>query len=350
MNNEKETRQWLIERLEVLSVKEKYQLTAALFRTAAPGGIAEKTDSELQAAVLAMKPEIAVDVVNSLLSLHDYEVCYPAGSYEQLGEYYLRYEADVPATVLPYVDADRVGRQYEDCHPGVFIGDCFVVYPLGAAPRLYDGSNLNALRDDDWSVRLKLASPARPEGVWLRLPDYSITNEEKPGETDLALHALCVKTIQECTLLEARCVLPEIRDLMEQYDDLADLIYDGEQLGFALDERDQGSPDFEEKFAAAMEYENCHTLQAALEIAGDLSRYDFVRVCETDAIGRSKLREYGNIEDPILKGCVDLKEYGASLLEREGYRLNAAETAYVRRGGQALQQTQQSRKYGMTMK
>ena len=53
----------------------------------------------------------------------------------------------------------------------------------------------------------------------MRLPDYSDVNGGPPGELDMALEALEVTVIQDCTLLDARCVLPEVRDLMD-YEDL----------------------------------------------------------------------------------------------------------------------------------
>lgn len=346
MSNEKTTlsgipltnaeRQWLADRLEVLSVKEEYQLAAAMLGTEKLSELAGKERPELRAAVPDMKVETAVELINCLLSLPEYGVCYPASSYEALGKYCLRYETDIPATAIPFVDMDRLGQRYEDYHPGLFIGHCFVTYPKEKSSQPYDGNHLNALKDDGWSLRLKLASTEKPEGVWLRLPDYSIANDGKPDETVLALRELRVEKIQACTLLEARCILPEIGDLM-QYDKLEDLLYDGNDLGFALDKQRQEMPDFWEKFAAAMEYENCHTLVKALDIVEDLHRYDFVRACDAEAYGRAALEKHGHDRDAMLARCINFEEYGASLLEREGYRLNVTETAYIRRGGQALQ-------------
>lgn len=58
------------------------------------------------------------------------------------------------------------------------------------------------------------------------------------GEIRLALDALGVQTIRECTLLEARCSLPGITGLEDAYRGrLEDLIYDGQNLGFILQEQ-----------------------------------------------------------------------------------------------------------------
>ena len=72
---------WIMERLDTLSVKEQYQLSAAILRTGKLEELAGKTGWELQTAILHMDPKVAVDAVNCLLSLEDYQICFPAGSY-----------------------------------------------------------------------------------------------------------------------------------------------------------------------------------------------------------------------------------------------------------------------------
>lgn len=245
-------RAWLTERLETLSVKEDYQLSAAVMRS---GRLQELMGKGLQATVLQMKPDVAVEAINCLMILHDYAVCYPAGSYEALGRFFLQYESGTPRDALPFVDLEQLGRRYEDLHPGLFIGGSYVVYPTKEPEQHYTGHNLTELDDSDWSVRLKIASLEKPDGVWVRLPDYSMLNDDKADEMKLALLDLRVDTIQECTLLDVRCILPEVKDLKNQYQDLADLIYDGNNLGFLLDEQGQGMPHFNEKFHAALAYD-----------------------------------------------------------------------------------------------
>ena len=64
--------QWIMERLDTLSVKEQHQLSAAILRIGKLEELAGKTGWELQTAILHMDPEAAVDGVNCLLSLEDY--------------------------------------------------------------------------------------------------------------------------------------------------------------------------------------------------------------------------------------------------------------------------------------
>ena len=322
-------RQWIMDRLETLSAKEQYQLSAAIPWTEKLGELSGKSGLELQAAVLGIKPEIAVDAVNCLLSLEQYEVCFPAGNYAQLGSFYLRHEAHLPERAIYYADLEALGRRYEDRHPGLFIGRCYVAYPPGPVPSRYTGQGLIP-EDGGWSVKVKLASPTVPEGVWLRLPDYSAASG-RPDEVALALNELKVRSLEDCILLDARCGLPELGNLMEQYGDALELIKDGNDLGYALDEQGQGTPHFMERFAAALEYENCRDLRFALDIVQNLRCYEWIPCDSLKKLGQQKLREAGASEELLSSGCIDLAEYAVDLLEEAGYVLTAGESAYITR-------------------
>ncbi len=73
---------WLKERLETLSVRESYALAAAAARH---------------------PPESTGEAALCLRSLDDYEICFPIGSYEQLGALYLRQYSYIPEDARPYV-------------------------------------------------------------------------------------------------------------------------------------------------------------------------------------------------------------------------------------------------------
>ena len=337
MENKSLERQWLIDRLETLSVKEQTQLAAAIISRGQLKALSEKVGEERELAILKMDSNTAKDAVNLLLSLPDYEVICPAGSYEQLGEFYLRYEAG-QADLIPYANLEQIGWNYEDSHLGIFVGDCFVVLPRQEPRQFYDGTNLDQLPDADWSLRLRLASPAMPEGVWLCLPDSTIDEEGRMDEIRLTLRELKVKTVQECRLLEVRCSLPELSVGLDEYQELADLIYDGNDLGYVLQEQGQGEPRFLEKFRAALEYEHCHDLKLALDIASNLNCYDYCPAQDTARFGEEVMQKQGEtvFRDPVLQGSIDLQAYGEARLEQQGYLLNAAGTGYIRRNEQAF--------------
>lgn len=294
------------ERLETLSVREGYILAAVLQR--AP-------------------PRDAEEAVDCLNSLEDYDV-YPAGSYEELGQFSLQ-RIKFPEDVLPYVDLDELGRQYEGKHPGLFIGHCYVAYPKQSSPPIRQENGAPLLWDDSWSVKLKLASPTVPEGVWLRLPDYALDTDHDAGELALVLHELKAGSLDDCTLLEARCILPEAGDLTAQYTTVSELVRDGNDLGHIMDERGQGEPHWLEKFAAALEYEDCRTLKFALDISQNMYCYEWVSGEELADFAARHLRDEGVPEELIQSGAINFDDYAEDLLETSGYMLTGGETGYI---------------------
>ena len=318
-----EERRWLAEHLEVRSVRERTILSAAMARE---------------------PPQDMAGAVNCLLSLDEYEVRGHVGSYTALGEFSL-FEQCVPQDQQAYFDLTALGYAYEDQHPGLFIGNCYVEYPASQSVMLYDGGELPEA--EGWSVRLKLASEAVPAGVWVKLPDYNEVNNDGPGEIRLALDELRVKTIQECTLLDARCVLPCVQNLAGQYDNLADLVYDGQELGILLDKRGQGSPDFLERFSAALELESCRRLYDALNIASSLNGYDYIskdRFLDkvTEEVNGQEWAKGGD----AVKGCFDYAAYAAALAEQQGYQTTADGLNYIRKRDSPVLEQQQG---GMIM-
>ena len=197
-----------------------------------------------------------------------------------------------------------------------------------SAPR-YTGQGLIP-EDDGWSMKVKLASSAVPEGVWLRLPDYSAMTD-RPDEVALALDELKTRSLENCMLLDVRCSLPELGNLMEQYDSALELVNDGSDLGYVLDEQGQGMPHFMERFAAALEFEHCRDLRLALDISQNLHCYEWVPRDGLKDFGRRKLLETGVSEELLDSGCIDLESYGEDLLEEAGYVLTADESAYITR-------------------
>ena len=317
-------KQWLTEHLEVLSVRERIVLSAAMARE---------------------PPQDMAGAVNCLLSLDEYEVRGHVGSYEALGEFFLS-EQCVPQEQRAYFDRNALGQAYEDQHPGLFIGNCYVEYPSGPLGMQYDGRDLPDPTAEGWSVRLRLASETVPDGVWMRLPDYNEFQEDGPGDSRLALDELRVKTVLECTLLDARCILPCVHDLAGQYDSLAGLIYDGQELGIILDERGQGSPDFLERFAAALELENCRRLDDAVNIAGNLSSYDVIsRDKFLDNVTEELSKQAWAKGGDAVKGCFDYAAYAAALAEQQGYQTTDDECYYIRKRDSPVLEQQT----GMTM-
>lgn len=242
-----------------------------------------------------------------------------------------------------YINLEGLGRTCEELHPGLFLEGCYVMYPERESSRPYDGVTLPG-PDYSWSLRLKLASHAVPDGVWLALPDYNDIVDMRPGEIRLALDALGVQTIQDCTLLEARCSLPGITGLEEAYRGrLDDLIYDGQNLGFILQEQNHGQKGFLQTYLWALEHEGCTTLPAALDLSQSLHHYKIVTADQLRDFALEELRAVVGEAEPAAS-CFDLERYGRDLLKQKGYTQTADGCAYI-----ARQQTQTHVPAGMTM-
>ncbi len=250
-----------------------------------------------------------------------------------MGKLYLRGGSHIPEEALPYVNLERLGQVYEDKHPGLFVGQCYVAYPAQPSAPGCQENKLPLLWDNDWSVKLKLASPAAPEGVWLRLPGRDGKIIEESDEVILALDELQTGSLEECTLLDARCILPEAGDLMKQYNSVTELVRDGDNLGIVLEEQGQGEAHWMEKFAAALEYEDCRSLRFALDISQNLSCYEWISSEGLADFAADRLRKEGVSDEMIRSGCIDLERYAEDLLETSEYMMTKDESAYVTRNG-----------------
>ena len=149
------------------------------------------------------------------------------------------------------------------------------------------------------------------------------------GEIGIALRRLGVEDGGFCGILEARCDVPGVGDIPAQYDNVEDLFYDANNMGFLLEERFRGAPDFREKFAAALEYENCATLADAVSIGDDASSYDIVKVENLRELAKQELHDRGVPSE--MHDAISLEAYGERSLLDRGYRKIQDGTLFVGR-------------------
>lgn len=311
---EERERVWMRERLETLSVRESVILAAAVQRE---------------------PPASTADAINLIQSLDAYGIVCGADSYERLGEYYLGNCGGVPDDVLPYADLARIGKHYADTCPGQFLDGSYVVYPEVTVNPTYQGPGTPLPEDRGWTVKLKVASSAVPEGVWMRLPWMNGLGDYTSLEEEAALRELHAQGWAECTLLEAKCVLPEAGDLMAQYSDVEALINDGQRLDDAL----RWSSASGQWYPAALRLENCQTLKLALDIAQNQGCYDWTPRDKLEASARAALKEAGVSESILQSGGIDLCGYGAHLPENRGYVLAEDGSGCIARTSQRFHYT-----------
>lgn len=90
----------------------------------------------LDAALQRHPAQDSTEAVSLLTSLDGYEVLGGIQSYEDLGLYYLEENDTRLLALRDYIDLDKLGRQYEAQHPGLFVGGCYVVYPEREQPEV----------------------------------------------------------------------------------------------------------------------------------------------------------------------------------------------------------------------
>lgn len=248
-----EEMRFLTARFETMSVRERNLLEGA---------------SRLQSI------ENAADMINLTEQLHCFFYYHGATNEGKLGRYFAEYREKVSPDQMSFLNLEHWGRDLREQHGGVFVSGGFVEQ-ISPCTQVYNGKNLDRLSGGEAAVQLKLASSHCPDGIWLTLPDYKI-NTGEPDEMAVAMDELGITGWDQAVLLEAKCCLGNISDLSEQYGALEQLIRDGNNLGYVLDERGQGMPCFEERFKAAMELEDCTRLNHALDISQNLGCYDFI--------------------------------------------------------------------------
>ena len=206
---------WIRERLRTLSVREGVVLAAA---------------------VLCWQPRNATDAINQLQYLDHYRIVLDAGSHEALGKrYYEDLCENVPAHIRHHINFERLGEQFEYKHPGLFIGGCYVKYTDREPELAYRGGDAPLPVDDQWTIKVKLASSAQPDGVWLRLPGPQRESVRIPDEErELAFQQLGVNHLDDCTLLDAVCILPQVKNLMQEFNSISELVSNGNYLAQCL--------------------------------------------------------------------------------------------------------------------
>ena len=327
---EEREREWIRARLETLTARENILLTAATQK---------------------QSPQNTVEAINQIESLVLYWAACNTGSLEQLGEYYMKECCKMPEAALPFTDLTKVGSYFADRNPGQFIGDFYVTDPEFTSKPAYHGPSDPLPDDGVWGFKLKLASPAVPEGVWMRLPGMDCAGNIVFIEEDVTKHVLQVQDWDECSLLDAQCILPGIsaQDLMERYGSTAELVEDSFSLSRAL-LYEWTSPSA--RYTAALELENCHDLKLALDIFHNLDCYDWVPLAEQKTLAQKALTDARIPEELIASGAIDLDRYGAQMLKEQGYTLAADESGYITRNSQEFQHyfsTPTSEQSGMMM-
>lgn len=246
---------WLERRFENMTVKE-----ALLFR----------------GAMQIERPEKTCDVMQVINQLDHYELFYGAGDDAGLGRFVMEQIKRPASPTRAYLNPAKVGAAYRQRVESVFCDGHFIKISSLTVPLLDSG--LTQYPDKgDYGIRVKLASRSNMNGVWVGFPDTSeYMDSSRPDELLLALDALEAETLTECIAVDVDCCLPQLRDILSQYDSVAELIRHAIDFGYVWAEQGQGEPRWLDKWLAVMELEDCHRLDHALDLAQNLHCYNFM--------------------------------------------------------------------------
>lgn len=299
---------WLERRFENMTAKE-----AMLFR----------------GAMQIERPEKTCNVLQLINQLDHYELFYGAGDDIGLGRFVMDRIKHPGSSARAYLDPAKVGAAYRQRAGSAFCDGHFIKISSLTVP-LLDGDLTQYPDKGDYGIRVKLASRSNMEGIWVGFPDTSeYMDSSHPDELLLALDALEVETLTECIAVDADCCLPQLRDILSQYDSAAELIRHAIDFGYVWAEQGQGEPRWLDKWQAIMELEDCHRLDYALDLAQNLHCYNFLpRNMELADYGKMLAKQDGVYPtDELLVSCFDAEGYANQKMRNLG--LSAAEHGYV---------------------
>ena len=188
-----------------------------------------------------------------------------------------------------------------------------------------------------YAIRIKLASRNNMEGVWIGFPDTAeYMDPVLPDELLLGLEALNAETLDQCIAVDVDCALPQITDILTQYDSAHALVRHAIDFGYVWAEQGQGEPYWMEKWQTVMELEDCHRLDLALDLAQNLHCYEFLpRGVDLAQYGMELARKDGILgHDQLLDQCFDSVSYAQHHMAK--YGLSAADHGYAARNGQEI--------------
>ena len=275
------------------------------------------------------RPEKTFDVLQLINQLDHYELFYGAGDDIGLGHFVMNRIKHPASSARAYLDPGKVGAAFRQQVGSAFCDGHFIKISSLTVP-LLDGDLTQYPDKGDYGIRVKLASRSNMEGIWVGFPDTSAyMDSSHPDELLLALDALEVETLTECIAVDVDCGLPQLRDILSQYDSAAELIRHAIDFGYVWAEQGQGEPRWLDKWQAVMELEDCHRLDYALDLAQNLHCYNFLpRDMELADYGKMLAKQDGIYPtDELLVSCFDAEGYANQKMRNLG--LSAAEHGYV---------------------
>lgn len=307
---------WLEQRLESMTAKEEL-----LFR----GAMQIESPRDIQTTIQILQ------------GLDHYQLLYGAEDDVLLGRFVMEHIHTPTHAARGYLDPEIVGAAYREHGSGSFVENHYVERLNPDRPLPEVNPNMPLPNTGEYAIRIKLVSRNNMEGVWIGFPDTGeYMDAVHPDELLLGLDALQAETLDQCMAVDVDCALPQITDILNQYDSAGELVRHAIDFGYVWAEQGQGGPQWLDKWQAVMELEDCHRLDYALDLAQNLHCYHFMpRDMELADFGKELAKRDGVYpRDELLASCFDAEGYANQRMKNMG--LSAAAHGFVSWNGTEL--------------
>lgn len=289
----------------------------------------EKEKILFQGAMELEKPQEMGHVTRIASQLDCYDLLYGAGDEAALGKFVMENVEPLSEAARPFLNAEHLGAAYHQSQNGTFCNGHYVRSIKLADPFAEEDPTLRPVTGD-YAIRIRLASRSNMEGVWVGFPDSGeYIDSNHPDELLLGLDALQAESLSECIVLEVDCCLPQLTDVLSQYDSAGELVRHAIDFGYVWAEQGQGEPHWLDKWLTVLELEDCHRLDLALDLSQNLQHYAFFpRGMDMTAYGRELAIRNGLIPpSSLLTDAFDGAAYAEAQMRQ--YGLSATDHGYA---------------------
>lgn len=237
---------------------------------------------------------------------------------------------DIPESVIPFLNAEQIGRVQQKNDKGVFEDGFYVPTVHYERPEVYDGVTLpdEEPETSDFAIRLLVSGTLEhikgdpvDRAIWLNLPmasDILANYAAAFNEADIG----------DCVYYDFESVIPQITS--EMFGSMSDV----QTLNKLAAEISIMSEAEQVKFKAVLDAENTASIQDALNVAQNLWRYKFTAMPDTaDAFFKNYVAENADTRfDSRWLGGLFARNEGERLLGRLGATLTDYGVVSARNG------------------
>lgn len=238
------------------------------------------------------------DLINSTYSLDTVPVAHNVSNLAELGRFAFENGLlpdldDIPESVIPFLNAEQIGRVQQKNDSGVFEGRLYIPTVHYDRPEIYDGVTLPDEESESSDFAIRLLVSGTPEHIKGDPVDRAIWLDLPMASDILANYAAVFNEadIGDCVYYDFESVIPQITP--EMFGSMKDV----QALNKLAAEISIMSEAEQVKFKAVLDAENTASIQDALNVAQNLWRYELTAEPDTaDAFFKKYILENTSTE------------------------------------------------------